>query len=361
MHHVTSLTKRLFVSHTLHSCEQVVRLHPEYMRAFYLLTTIFFLSISLTAQGIQDGLVFYTPFDGSTVNLVEWVKPRNHGASFITDKFGYANRAISFDGNDDYLDYGNLLNIGKRNFSVSIWVKIERSGGRILSKGLTETSRGFSLITELLKGKNVFNIITADEKGSYSLERNQTAYSNGQWQHLVITRAGEEVQLYLNNELAATEFFDGSALIDADIPFSIGASLWENGKTADQHFQGALDEVRVYNRRLTSHDIGLLYNQFLNGPEGQGIAKKGVAPITLEVTTYPNPTSRILNLQFSNAAPRKLRIMDPSGRQVRYQKIASDKEAIHVSGLSPGTYFIRIEEGDRFVVKRFLKVGAVLP
>lgn len=331
------------------------------MRFLYLLASIFFLFTSLGAQSIQDGLIFYAPFDGSTVNLVEWVKPRNHGASFTVDKFGYANHAISFDGNDDYLDYGNLLNIGQRSFSISLWVKVERPGGRIISKGLTETSRGFSLVTELFNDGNLFNFVTADENRFYSFEKNQISYSFGEWQHLVITRAGEEVQLYLNNELAATELFDGAALIDVNTPFTIGASLWGNGKTAEQHFKGALDEVRVYNRRLTVRDIALLYDQFLDGPQGQGMIKKGIASVSLEVTTYPNPTSRVLNLQFSSAAPRKLRILDPNGRQVRYQKIVADKEVIHVSGLSPGTYFIRIEEEDRFVVKRFLKVGAVLP
>ncbi|MGK4567305.1 choice-of-anchor D domain-containing protein [Flavobacterium sp. 3HN19-14] len=48
------------------------------------------------------------------------------GTTYIT--FGYApertfERSISFDGTDDYLDAGNVLNLNNTNFTVSAWVK----------------------------------------------------------------------------------------------------------------------------------------------------------------------------------------------------------------------------------------------
>ena len=89
-------------------------------RALLLALGLTWLFLPLTAQNLTSGLVFYAPFDGNAVNLVDWVKPVNTGAGLTTNKFGETNKAIQFDGENDLLDYGNILSLGKSSFTISV-------------------------------------------------------------------------------------------------------------------------------------------------------------------------------------------------------------------------------------------------
>lgn len=346
------------------------------MRLVYSLVIGFLLLTSLRSQGVQDGLVFYAPFDGSTVNLVGWDKPVNHGASFVANKFGEPNRAMAFDGLQDYLDYGNILNLGRSNFSISLWVKVAGFyageayglGGKIINKGLDAPShdgfRGFGVrAVAFADSGNNFRFITAN--GTVRDGNPKVQYTDkfglevDTWYHLVLTRSGKFTQLYLNNELIITGVAPEVANVDHFGPFAVGALLPEEAGEASEFFHGQLDELRIYNRRLSARDIHTLYEQFTLGEVGPTKNVPPEIPLTLKV--YPNPASRLLYLEFSAAADRKLSILDPMGRRIRYQRMAGQKEEIPVAGLPPGTYFLRIEEGNRVVTKQFLKTGAVLP
>jgi len=74
----------------------------------------------------------------------------------------------------------------------------------------------------------------------------------------------------------------------------------------------------------------------------------------------PNPAFNILNISLNNGGvqPMKLEVLDLNGRVINTflpSKI-QQSTTIDIQELSSGTYFIKITNGDAFVVKRFVKI-----
>jgi len=360
---------------------------PYRLRSGLLLIGLLFCGL-LRSQSLEDGLVFYAPFDGSPINLVEWNKPTNHGARLVEDKFGRPNRAMAFDGLDDYLDYGDVLNLGQSNFSISLWFKLEddfagassKYAGAVLGKGIRSRSLvhdwGFGLIT----GQDFDNQADAPQLWSAFRMSNRARYglryplaessaTEHDWHHLVVIRSGMDLQFYLDgkpveNSYANQGVEERAVNLHMDGPFTIGTwlnqhTLDEAGEASDDFFLGNLDELRVYNRRLSARDIEALHRGFLHGPDGD--ASADVPSTELDIVAYPNPTTSMLYVTFPNAAPRRAFVLDASGRRMRYLQLQNEREEIPVSGLAPGNYFLSVEENGRRIVKQFVKVGAVIP
>lgn len=78
-----------------------------------------------------------------------------------------------------------------------------------------------------------------------------------QWTHLVGSYDGELVRLYTNGVLAASTPFSGS------IPYSGSPSppleIGYNHVWPDNSLEGAIDDVRVYDRALSPEEIRRLY------------------------------------------------------------------------------------------------------
>ena len=86
----------------------------------YLLIT--FLTTMLAFVGYsQDPIASYS-FDGSAADASPLRNNANvHGASLTQDRWGIANRAFSFDGDQDYLEAANLAELNTEFTSVAFW------------------------------------------------------------------------------------------------------------------------------------------------------------------------------------------------------------------------------------------------
>ena len=87
--------------------------------------------------------------------------------------------------------------------------------------------------------------------------------NTGVWQHVAVTWDGTKpftsVHLYING--AETTYDDSNGINgatartdDSARPFRIGNSI------VSQYFNGAIDDVRIYNRALSGEEIKRLYN-----------------------------------------------------------------------------------------------------
>jgi hypothetical protein len=75
--------------------------------------------------------------------------------------------------------------------------------------------------------------------------------------------------------------------------------------------------------------------------------------IATEVNVYPNPVRDILYLE-SDENWSKAEIYDISGRILRSVSLFS--QSIDVSGLDSGTYFMRMKDGEKVGVVKFVKM-----
>ena len=80
--------------------------------------------------------------------------------------------------------------------------------------------------------------------------------TSGNWYHLAGTFDGEYQKLYINGELAATEKLMFKVLGESNNDLVIGKHT--SGSTS--YFKGAIDDVRLYGRALSTEEIKSLYN-----------------------------------------------------------------------------------------------------
>ncbi|MBV1925155.1 MAG: choice-of-anchor D domain-containing protein, partial [Dokdonia sp.] len=180
------------------------------------------------------------------------------GTKYIT--FGYApeyvyNRAVTFDGVHDYLDVGDELN-APGNFTMSAWVK-NIGGGTLLSKRNAAFSEGYEV---RINGDGSISMEWIN--GSSVLLTSTTSLPSNEWHHVAVTCNG----INTTTTGMATIYIDGVSDTSAVVPvipvnnqsFLMGAA---DGTNPTSFFSGTLDEVRIWNERLTEDQLHFIMNQ----------------------------------------------------------------------------------------------------
>jgi len=205
------------------------------------------------------GLVGYWTFDGPDMvggTVMDRSGRGNSGdmenmASSTAYVKGKVGQAIQLDGVDDDIRIAenNVLDM-TGNFTLALWVKPTRvdlldniyiksgSGGIQFGLGGFSNNVGYFICAA---GVNC----AFDSKGSYNL---------GVWNSVAVTRNGNDWTLY-NDGVAVYTVNDATAISDTSGMLFIGS---ESGSI--RFFNGALDEIRMYNRALSSAEIARLHN-----------------------------------------------------------------------------------------------------
>lgn len=158
--------------------------------------------------------------------------------------------AIDFDGTDDYIDISPAIAYSN-DFTIMGWMKSTDNSGVIFVWG----------------GPNVNNFASAAIfLGKIRLRIGDGATDNidgiadigtNNWTHIAVTKSGSNICLYVNGILDLTAT---STKIPTPATSSIGGGFI-NG-IYQEHYQGLLDEISVWNVALTEPQIqGMLYNE----------------------------------------------------------------------------------------------------
>ncbi|MCA9375923.1 MAG: SdiA-regulated domain-containing protein [Candidatus Doudnabacteria bacterium] len=179
--------------------------------------------------------------------------------------------AVQFDGVDDYLSFTDsaLINKGKHDQrSVSLWFNPDRVDARQVLFEEGGTVRGLNIYIEhghvYVAGWNE-PVAESGWEGTYL---DAGAVEAGVWQQVVLTLDGTSelregaLKAYLNGQFVAEGA--GSALWSHTGDIGVGATnndtkfaSGDRSGTSLDHFQGRVDDVRVYNRVLSTDEVAL--------------------------------------------------------------------------------------------------------
>jgi len=205
----------------------------------------------------STGLVAYYPFNG---NANDESGNENHGivngATLTNDRFGNASKAYSFT-NPNHISVPNS-NVFGDEFSVSYWFKINYfSGLRGVMSNVAIPNGGFQQAFDestfsYILGYN-FPLSSDPLWSNYTMQE-----AVDQWHHLVLTykktgTTSSESKLFINGDLKKTSTHSLSILFTPNTTFYIGQNH------SGLNFQGDLDEIRIYNRMLSTTEITSLY------------------------------------------------------------------------------------------------------
>ncbi len=223
------------------------------MKKILLLSTLIAISSSLNAQNLTQGLIGHWPLDGNANDISGSNNGTITGAWFVNDRFSNSSKAIHF-GSGDYISIPSIGSHSKISFSF--WVKINQtptSSSVFLDYGDRRAIVNFTSNTNTLRfwGYNSSNQVIWSPQP-------QDQLTTGTWHHIVAT-------MDWDNKLGSF-YIDGTAIqenvaISGTAPAS-GTHLFLGGENGTQYsiFDGDMDDMRVYNRILSSTEIGQLYN-----------------------------------------------------------------------------------------------------
>jgi hypothetical protein len=200
-------------------------------------------------EGPQGGLVArYDCDEGSGELLLDRSgcghHGRLHGARYVRCGKGWA---LRLDGRDDYVDCGDPPGLRlSRQITVEAWVYPEAVPA-VGEAGIVGKDYGSYVLTYYTDGQCWWYISGGGNNCRAPLPP-------GAWHHVVGTFDGERLCLYLDGRLVASKVSD-SPTIGAGASFFIGTSGGDPQFTRGAHFQGLIDEVRVYSRALSAAEV----------------------------------------------------------------------------------------------------------
>jgi len=160
---------------------------------------------------------------------------------------GQINKALSFDGTDDYVDCGNdeSLNITDA-ITIEAWMKLGSTGTfqALVDK---QWDNGYSILI----GDNR-NILCYYSGGGgpnyYSLSAGAGSFEWGEWNHIVYTFTTSKARVYVNGVEKNSKVPEGNIALNS-YSLQIGKSYYVYPA------KGFIDEVRIYNRALSAEEI----------------------------------------------------------------------------------------------------------
>jgi len=212
---------------------------------------------------LKNGLVAFYPFTG---NYKDESGNANHGtainSTLIADRFNKAKSAAHTNGINACVKvpHSAKINFGQnQNFSIALWVKIPKAqptlghNHDILNKWNSYSRYPFTLRTfdskSTANGKILF--------GKWDIYKfphgySKAAINDDKWHHLVLMNSGSKMYLYIDGKLS-NSFTDTTGTTSNGDPLYLGCrglppNHW-------RFYKGGLDDLRIYDRALTSAEV----------------------------------------------------------------------------------------------------------
>ena len=216
-------------------------------------------------DGSDQGAVSRWRFDSSTDDL--WGS--NHGSAngdaSVGSNQSIQNGSLALDGTGDYIEVSDDSSLKPSRFTVSTWFKTnDMSTSQLIVDKMDEGNNGYRIIKyqdpselsfHILDGGNNSDVVTTD-------------FTSGNWYHAVMTYDSSRNKLtgYLNGSKLGEAT---GSITHADENMIIGGRLKDNSH--DLAFDGKIDDVRIYDRALSSAEVAQLYRW---GTRGKDLRKR---------------------------------------------------------------------------------------
>lgn len=221
----------------------------------YFILSLTFVLCCLTVSA-QSGLVRSYPLGDCTMNDIIG---NNNGITFGTNcGCGVNTNGIRFEGSEDFAEFDQGLNeILRGNWTISFFVQINNQGTESVDLLFLGERCGLDSILSLryLPASQRFRFILSDSPNN-EVQVDGLADNNSCWQYVAIVKERATVRFYINGVLEAEDAARSDLALTVDGVLSISNSpCQELVANADVALNAVLDEIRVYNRALTTREV----------------------------------------------------------------------------------------------------------
>jgi hypothetical protein len=309
-----------------------------------------------------------------------------------------SNKAYYFDGVDDYIEV-NPDSFKINEYTYSLWVYPQKNPSTntsqcILSIGGTRNGS--------VQGDQMLNLVSSSWQSLYGFafstyDVNRTVKNGAvgsmpvlnKWYHLAVTRTNSKAVFYFNGNPIDSASLNNQAAYYAGVPyFTIGA------RYNIQHFQGKIDDIRIFKCALSASEISNLYKDELCD---SGTCIKHIYdtipiydttrifdtipvydtvsvydtiivydtvkvelnlsenPNKKSIIVFPNPSQGVVNLELDKEHPAlSYRIFSESGQLIKEAEVYSGREFSVILPNESGTYILTIYSQGKILTERKL-------
>lgn len=280
---------------------------------------------------LSNGLVGYwrldevgdatrTDFSGNGNDLTE---STSDTITEVGGKFGYAG---DFErGDTEYLSISDAGQNGldlSTTFTLSSWVKVESSVGNY--EGIITKADGGEISYAFGTDGTGIRMWLDDDGfvgGGVEISTASNFYTAGVWTLITITYDGNVIRIYK----------DGAEQTTGDFPYTTniaphqGSSAFYLGywDSQSEYFDGNIDEVRVYNRTLSSSEVQNLYF-WAPGPIADWKLNENTGTVTNDSSSYGNVSSTFTgNTKWIDGKYGSGVVFDNNNGNIRFVETAS--------------------------------------
>jgi hypothetical protein len=184
-----------------------------------------------------------------------------NGPSFSSLNFG----SIAFDGTDDLVSFPtkSFWNLSSSNFTIEFWFKlnsITNNNPRLFKTSNDGNTAGISIVNPpssnnlliyMSSNGSTYNILNGAGLGSVTL---------GQFNHLVITRSGSTLSIYINNSFASSANIGTTSIYyNSATDLALGGTVG-----GGRSILGNIAVFKLYSKELTATQVSQNYNALKN-------------------------------------------------------------------------------------------------
>lgn len=222
---------------------------------FFAGTSISFLILIQHVQGqnYTSGLIAHWKFEESTYGYTVNDAAGSHDGwmgGVTPGTSGMVNDAFTFDDPNNTLvsidNHSDITNLS--SFTLSAWINPTSTSGSHVIISKAQPDRDFVLKLNGNKLEAHFY------NGAYRSCTSSQSIPTNKWTHVMCTWSNNQWKLYINGS------YEKSCTHSGQTPPWLGYVLHIGALVGGENFDGIIDDVRIYNRALTSSDVMALYN-----------------------------------------------------------------------------------------------------
>jgi hypothetical protein len=242
----------------------------------------------VTSETMSFDPYLYYPFDG---NVTDYGNTQNNGIDSTHGVYvtGIKGKALDFNGKTDFIILKYPVNFSN-GLTFSFWIKSRgylegENNGCIISKYSMSGRRSFFINSfgyQLQVSRNeikayffpdgystkgqewIGSNTTKEEITALSFNPdlwstdNLTELKLNTWTHCVVNCTSSSIEIWLDGKLTSSKVRENSSYFDSqDEPVVIG-NILHGGEGKNNHFNGILDELKIFNYSLSQEEIQYL-------------------------------------------------------------------------------------------------------
>ncbi len=224
---------------------------------------------------VQADLVAHYAFDSAATLLddssigMRTLSSTGPAPTLRTGSFG---QAVDLGGSTWLWNASDQFNFGVDDFAVSFWYLHDGFGfsnGQIITKTQTSSDLGWDIFKTTSGGIDTLSAVIDDPAGEHRVNSTSPADDATNFHHVVVQRVADNLDVYVDGSIVGSTVGVDSRTVDSVNAFAIGArNVNSSGNGGEFAFDGAIDEVWVFNQALNNTEIQDLFNSNTNSQSG---------------------------------------------------------------------------------------------